>query len=238
MSLAPTDNSLDAPTLAMAGAHLTLPETHAGELVVDLAISAGELAIIAASDIHHADQIIDVICGLQMPRSGSVRFQGRDWRNVPNDHANARRGRIGSALGEGAWLPYLSMPDNILLPRLFHTQVPRDELLREAVHLAQQLGLLGLPAGLPAQCSTAERRCAALIRAFLGTPDLVLVGPWAGDLADAALGRLINTMRQAREAGSAIVWFVPEDRRELDVVLLDCRRYTLLGNRLVEDGAA
>jgi ABC-type transporter Mla maintaining outer membrane lipid asymmetry ATPase subunit MlaF len=122
----------------MAGAHLTLPETHAGELVVDLAISAGELAIIAASDIHHADQIVDVICGLQMPRSGSVRFQGRDWRNVPNDHANARRGRIGSALGEGAWLPYLSMPDNILLPRLFHTQVPRDELLSEAVQLAQQ----------------------------------------------------------------------------------------------------
>ena len=238
MSIALADSPFDVPTLAMRDLRLTLPDMRTGELIINLAVSAGDLAIVATSDIHHVDLTIDAACGLQTPRSGTVHFQGRDWQNAPPDHVNARRGRIGTAQGEGAWLPYLPMPDNILLPALFHTKLTREALFGDAIHLAEHLGLLGLPAGLPTQCSTFERRRAALIRAFLGTPDLILISPWAGDFARGALGHFINTMRHAREAGSAIVWFVPEEQRELDVVLLDCRRYTLLGNRLVEDTAA
>lgn len=238
MSLAPADSPFDAPTLTMRDVRLPLPDTRAGELIVDMAVLAGELAIVETNDAHHVDLIIDAACGLHPPRTGTVHFQGRDWLGVPQDHANARRGRIGNAQGEGTWLSYLPMPDNILLPCLFHTRRTRKELFEEAMHLAENLGLLGLPTGLPTQCSTFERRRAALIRAFLGTPDLILIGPWAGDFNGGALGQLINTMRRARDAGSAVIWFVPEEQRELDVVLPDCWRYTLRGNRLIEDKAA
>ncbi|HEY4134306.1 MAG TPA: organic solvent ABC transporter ATP-binding protein [Alphaproteobacteria bacterium] len=223
------------PTLWLADVRLPIPDLQSGELTVDLAIPAGELAVVAVNETQHAQLIADAACGLRPPRQGSVLFQGQDWIGSPPDYANARRGRIGCALDDTAWLSYVPLASNILLPTLYHTRLPRQDVLRDAAQIAQRLGFLGLPMGYPDDYAEADLRRASLVRAFLGKPDLVLVASRLADFAPGNLGRLLNAMRQARDDGAAILWFVPDDAPTGAAALPDCRRYIILDNRLVEE---
>jgi phospholipid/cholesterol/gamma-HCH transport system ATP-binding protein len=229
------DTIAPAATLEMTDVRLSMADLHSGELTLDLSLAAGELAVVSLDDVQQALMIADTVCGLHQPRHGSVHFQGQVWTDSPPDYANARRGRIGCMLDDTAWLPYVTLTDNILLPMLYHTRQPRDEVLREAARLARQLGFIGLPMGYPDDYGEGELRRAAFVRAFLGRPDLVLIRSQPADFAPDRLGLLLNTVRQARDGGTAILWFVPNGAFDSQAAPSDCRRYVIADNRLVED---
>ena len=71
--------------LRFDGVRLSLPDQPGGGVAVDLALNAGELALVQAGDEQHEQALADVACGLVAPERGAVRFLGRAWSELPAD---------------------------------------------------------------------------------------------------------------------------------------------------------
>ena len=221
------------PVLELEDVWLPLPDQQELGVGVDLTLGAGDLVLVQPEDEQHEDLLADVACGLVTPARGTARFLGRDWSEVPPDQANALRGRIGQVLRRGAWIPHLSLLDNLLLPQLYHTRRPYGEIRAEAARWAAWFGLTGLPTGRPADVPSAILERAACVRAFLGAPSLIIVESLPGGLADGFLTPLVNAMRMARDRNAAVLWFARDTAIYEDRSLPATGRLRLLGDALV-----
>jgi phospholipid/cholesterol/gamma-HCH transport system ATP-binding protein len=220
------------PVLQLDHVWLPLPDQHEVGVAVDVTLRAGDLVLVQPGDEQHEQLLADVACGLVPPERGTVRFLGRAWPEVPPDQANALRGRIGHVLRRGAWIPHLSLLDNLLLPQLYHTRRPYAEIRAEATRWAAWFGLAGLPTGQPGDVPSAILPRAACVRAFLGAPSLIVVGTLPGGLGDGLLVPLVNALRVARDRGAAVLWFVEDDDLYEDRSLPATARLRLLGDAL------
>jgi phospholipid/cholesterol/gamma-HCH transport system ATP-binding protein len=171
-----------------------------------LTLAHGAFELIDAGDEGQAAALSDLCSGLIEPMEGVVRFLGHDWKSLPHDYANALRGRIGRDFADEAWVPHLSLIENILLQQHHHTRRAEREMLAEASVLARAFGLPGIPVSRPEDVSPFDRARAALVRAFVGDPVLILLeNPLQGRYVD-LLEPLVNVIARARRRGAAVLW--------------------------------
>lgn len=174
----------------------------------DLRLAAGELVMVDAPDAGRASAFADLCSGLAPLAAGSVRFLGADWGREKPGRAAEMRGRIGRVFGGGrGWVPYHSVAENVLLPRLHHTRASEDDLRERAARLAVLFGLPGLPLGLPREQAAGDLARCACVRAFLGEPALLLLESplLEGAVAD-LLPALLDQLAAARARGAACLW--------------------------------
>ena len=200
-----------APVLDHIGAR---PQTDSGEApaaTTDLRLMAGELALIDARRAARSAWLADLCCGLLPAVEGSVRFLGRDWSAVPNDYANALRGRIGRVFSAGSWIGFIDVAANILLPQLHHTRDDASELRARAADLCCAFGLPGLPLVRPGELAASDLARAGCVRAFLGDPMLVVLeSPVQGRFAT-LVPPLLQALAAARDRGAAAIWITRSD---------------------------
>jgi putative ABC transport system ATP-binding protein len=89
------------------------------------------------------------------------------------DLANVRRTELGYVLQSGGLLPYLSVADNILLPARLNG-LPLKNVKKDLGILADRLGIAGQLSKKPAHLSGGQRQRAAIARALIHRPRLVL----------------------------------------------------------------
>ena len=178
---------------------------------VSLRLGPGELALVRLERGVVRLPLADAAGGLAEDYVGTAAFLGRDWRSVARGEGAALRGRIGrvfdadAAHGAG-WVSHLDVDENIVLAQRHHTRRPSSEIEAEAAKLARMFGLPGLPRGRPAQTRLPDLQRAACARAFLGTPDLILLERPAQGVFPEIMPPLINAVRSARARGAAVVW--------------------------------
>jgi predicted ABC-type transport system involved in lysophospholipase L1 biosynthesis ATPase subunit len=178
---------------------------------ITLQLLPGEFALIETNDPERAAWFADLCCGFVRLAEGTVTFLGRDWTAMTHDYAAALRGRIGRVFGNVAWIEFLDMATNVLLPQLHHTRRDARELREEAAKLAVAFGLPGLPMGHPRDLSAKDRARSGCIRAFLGEPALLLLdSPLQGRFADLAVP-LLEALTSARQRGAAAIWLTGSD---------------------------
>lgn len=221
------------PVLDFDEAWLPLPGHEGMGVTIDLALRPGDLVLVQPGDEPHERALADGACGLVEPQSGAVRFRGRPWGGLPADQANAMRGRIGHLFRRGAWLPHLSLLDNVLLAQLYHTRRSYAELCDEAARLAHGFGLPGVPTSRPGEIAPADLQRAACVRAFLGAPSLIVLESPSDGLVPGLLAPLINAMRTARDRDAAVLWFVQDPDLFHDATLPASRRVRLQGAAMV-----
>jgi phospholipid/cholesterol/gamma-HCH transport system ATP-binding protein len=171
-----------------------------------LLLERGSLELLDAGDYARAAAFADLCSGLIEPAAGTVRFLGHEWQAMPNDYANAMRGRIGRTFASEGWLPRLSLLDNILLQQRHHTRRAESEILAETSDLARAFGLPGIPVSRPEDVAPIDRVRASLVRAFVGSPALVLLEhPLQGRFVE-LLEPLVNVVGRARRGGAAVLW--------------------------------
>lgn len=174
-------------------------------LRLDLAVAPRQAVLIKLDRERSIELMADACCGLVQPVEGDARFLGRRWSEAGADEANALRGGIGRVFSRGGWVSYLSLAENVLIQQLHHTWRPSAELREEASNMAQQFGLPGLPVGRPDSLSTEDLQRAALVRAFLGQPKLVVLEGPVRENVD-LLSPLATAIMRAQEQGAAVVW--------------------------------
>jgi phospholipid/cholesterol/gamma-HCH transport system ATP-binding protein len=178
---------------------------------IDLRLAPGEFALIDARHSVRPTWLADICCGLLPLASGSACFLGHDWSGLPVDYAAALRGRIGRVFLSGAWIGFIDVATNILLPQLHHTRTSAEALTEQATALSCTFGLPGLPLVRPSDLTASDLARAACVRAFLGEPELVLLeSPVQGRFAT-LIPPLLNALASARDRGAAAIWFTRSD---------------------------
>ncbi|MBW2434246.1 MAG: ATP-binding cassette domain-containing protein [Deltaproteobacteria bacterium] len=208
------------------------PVTQADE--VNLSACAGDLILIRMARLEQTIGLADACAGIIQPRSGAVRFLGRNWPELPPDQAHALRGRIGRVFKTGNWINHLSVMDNVLLSQRHHTRRSVRRLRDEAGELSQQFGLPGLPLNMPGDLTAADLQRAACVRAFLGRPLLILLEePTAGIFVE-IISALMHAVRDARDRGAAVIWLTQKGLIWHDQTLPATQRYRLIAGKLME----
>ncbi len=172
----------------------------------NMVLSSGELALVRVIQPEHVSVFANICCGLLQPRRGSVRFLGHDWASAGRERANVLRSAIGRVFREGNWLEFLSVMDNVQLPRRHHEGTPDSELQDEAAALAEHFGLPGVPKSYPKDTSPLDLKRAACVRAFLGRPALVVLEEPTAGLYPDLLDPLVIAIRSVRNRGGAALW--------------------------------
>lgn len=205
-----------SPVLDIAGARARREEETPIEGPVRLALAPGDLALVRAADQAMARALAELCAGLPALAEGHVRLFGAELAALPRREAEALRGRIGLAPGEGGWLPHLPMAENMMLAPLHHGEADRAALMRRADELARHFGLDGVPEASPHELSRLDLARAACARAFLSRPELLLLeSPLDAEAADALVGPLRALLEPALAAGVAAIW-VTRSRRAWD----------------------
>lgn len=176
------------------------------DALLTFTLSPGDLVLVDARDLTLASGLADLCCGLGSVEAGTIHFLERDWALQSREQADALRGRIGRVLAAPAWLPFLDATENILLGQTYHTRRALPDLRAEATALAREFGLPGLPVGPIGQLTPDDLARAGFVRAFLGSPRLVLLeSPIQGYYTD-LMPVLLNRLADLRDSGAAAVW--------------------------------
>ena len=169
-------------------------------------LAAGNLVMAFMEKEQTRSLLADVAEGLVAPAQGVVTFLGEDWQAMTPDRTAQQRGRIGRVFEGESWLSDLDVDQDIILAERHHTRRVRKDIEAEAIQLCQDFGLPEMPRGRSSGVRWQDLQKAACVRAFLGTPVLILLeNPTSGLSAD-ILVPLLKIVHSARQRGAAVFW--------------------------------
>jgi phospholipid/cholesterol/gamma-HCH transport system ATP-binding protein len=222
--------------LEFAGARLALaPDQDARERTgppMNMALAPGSLTLIDPQGSARAVALADACAGLLAPITGQVRFLGQDWAELPQAQAAELRGRIGRGFSGFFWLPHLSVQHNLTLAARHHARAGTTALDEQAHALAVGFGLPGVPTSLPAATEPSDLARAALVGAFLGRPELVVLEEPRRGLPPDITAPLVRAIRAARDRGAAVLWLTTGGALG-EPLLPATQRFRLAGGRLI-----
>jgi putative ABC transport system ATP-binding protein len=173
---------------------------------VSLEAPAGQVTAVVGPAGSGKTSLLHLLAGLDRPASGAVTLDGRALRGLDDvELTRLRRDRIGLLLPSASVLPTITVRENVALPLLIARR-PHDP---DAVgRLLERVGLADRGDETPGSLTAAERQRAALARALVGGPSVLLADEPAGDLDPAEGARLLMLLREiAHEDGIAVVLF-------------------------------
>jgi phospholipid/cholesterol/gamma-HCH transport system ATP-binding protein len=217
-----TSASATTPLLEFrAASYATSAEEGKVSLNLRLQVMPRQLVVARFDHSPSLQLFASACCGLAVPSQGEARFLDRDWGHINEREVSALRGMIGQTFETTGWLETLSVADNILIQQAYHTDRPDVDLRREAAGLAHHFGLPGLPTVAPSDVSAGDLQRAGLVRAFLGSPELVILQEPMRH-APQLLAPLLAAITRAQQRAAAVLWLTLEStpprslRREAD----------------------
>ncbi len=194
---------------------------------VTLTLAAGESVAIMGPSGSGKSTLLHVLGTLDRPTTGRVELDGTDPFALPEAGlAGFRNASIGFVFQDHHLLPQCTVLENVLIPTLVGK--PADDATRDrAGHLLDRVGLTGRLDHRPAELSGGERQRAAVARALIRQPKLVL--------ADEPTGNLDR--RNAQLVGELLLELHREQRTILVVVTHSLDLAKLFPRRLdMDDG--
>lgn len=167
---------------------------------VSLSIADGEMLTIVGPSGAGKTTLLQIIGSLERPDSGSVIFDGEDITRLKDSRLAAFRNRnMGFVFQFHQLLPEFTLEENVALPALIGGTA-RGEAIAHARKLLNDFGLSSRLDHRPAQLSGGERQRAAVARALINDPKVILADEPTGSLDShnrTELYRLFFDLRQA-----------------------------------------
>jgi ABC-type lipoprotein export system ATPase subunit len=170
----------------------------------DLTVREGRMHCVAGRSGSGKTSVLRVAAGLVRPSAGRVEWDGSELDGLSDDAVTAlRRDHVGYLDQGGSLIPGLTVIENILLPAVPTRKV--KDLGPHAGLLLEELGLAGLGNARPADLSGGQRQRAALARALLCSPRLLIVDEPTASLDRASADEVIALLMAQRDAGMAVL---------------------------------
>ena len=176
--------------------------------VPELHVTPGEAVALIGPSGSGKTTLLHLVAGIQQPDSGHIRVGGVEIPALSEGERRAFRvGRIGLVFQEFELLDYLSVRDNILLPYRIHESLGLSPEVRDrAEALARGLGIADKLDRLPECLSQGERQRAAVCRALVTAPPLLLADEPTGSLDPSNKDRVMDALlRIVSESGTTVL---------------------------------
>ena len=172
---------------------------------VSFEVDAGEFTAIMGASGSGKTTLLNIIASLDKPTAGEVLLEGRSFRDIPDKELSAfRRDNLGFVFQDFNLLDTFSLRDNILLP-LVLGRVPLEEMERRLAPLAERLNISALLRKYPYEVSGGEKQRAAVARAIITGPKLLLADEPTGALDSKASQNLLEIFRDLHRQGQTLL---------------------------------
>jgi ABC-type lipoprotein export system ATPase subunit len=222
-----------APVVELAGVWRTYgvdPPVHALR-DVDLRIAAGEWLAIVGPSGSGKSTLLNVIGLLDRPTSGTYRLLGTDVEGF-DDRARAglRSRYVGFVFQAFHLLPHRSVIENVMLAELYRGESREGRRERAAAAL-DRVGMSPRADFLPSRLSGGERQRAAIARALVGEPSLLLCDEPTGNLDSASSDAVLGLFDLLHADGLTLAVITHDDH----VAGFAKRRVGMVDGRLAEE---
>ena len=225
-----------APVIRLAhlGKHY---ETRAGPVPVlkdvNLDIGPAEFVAIMGPSGSGKSTLMSILGCLDAPSDGTYVLEGRDVGALSRDQLADLRNRVIGFVFQGFnLLPRATTLDNVALP-LVYAGVGKSERLATARQMLERVGLGPYTASFPDQISGGQQQRAAIARALINRPRLILADEPTGNLDTRTSQEIMGLLRQLNADGGITVVLVTHDP---DIAAHAMRLVHLVDGQVAEDG--
>jgi ABC-type lipoprotein export system ATPase subunit len=179
---------------------------------VTLSVKAGEFVALLGSSGSGKSSVLNLIAGLDRPTSGSVIVQQRDLAQLTRKElARYRLHTVGMVFQSFNLIASMTLAENVELPMRFAEveRGQRDSLAREAL---TRVGLQRRMNHRPSELSGGEQQRAALARALINQPQLLLADEPTGNLDSRTGTEIMNMVREFNQQLGMTVVMVTHER--------------------------
>ncbi len=172
---------------------------------VNFSVEEGEYVAIMGESGSGKTTLLNILASLDRPTAGSVMLDHMDLTKIKDASAAAfRRDNLGFVFQEFNLLDTFTVEDNILLP-LVLAGIPYRAMQQRLKPIAQTLGITELLAKYPYEISGGQKQRAAVARAVITEPKLILADEPTGALDSKSSDELLALFSDLNHRGQTIL---------------------------------
>lgn len=172
---------------------------------VSFTVDEGEYVAIMGESGSGKTTLLNILAALDRPTSGTVLLDGKDISAIrENQLAAFRRNQLGFVFQDFNLLDTFSLKDNILLPLVLQGMNWR-EMEANLLPIANQLRIANLLEKYPYEVSGGQKQRAAVCRALITHPRLILADEPTGALDSRATDALLDVFQQINQTGQTLL---------------------------------
>ena len=172
---------------------------------VSFTVDEGEYVAIMGESGSGKTTLLNILAALDRPTSGTVLLDGKDISAIRESQLAAfRRDRLGFVFQDFNLLDTFSLKDNILLPLVLQGMNWR-EMEANLLPIANQLRIANLLEKYPYEVSGGQKQRAAVCRALITHPRLILADEPTGALDSRATDALLDVFQQINQTGQTLL---------------------------------
>ena len=168
-------------------------------------VEEGEYVAIMGESGSGKTTLLNILAALDKPTGGLVKLDGQELGKIRESEVAAfRRDHLGFVFQDFNLLDTFSLEDNIYLPLVLSGKQP-SEMKQRLVPLAAQLGIAHLLKKYPYEVSGGQKQRAAVARALITNPRLILADEPTGALDSKATDELLRLFGDINAQGQTIL---------------------------------
>jgi len=172
---------------------------------VSFRVEEGEYVAIMGESGSGKTTLLNILAALDRPTSGSVILDGKDLSMIKESQvAEFRRDNLGFVFQEFNLLDTFTLEDNIFLPLVLAGR-SYQEMNARLQPVASQLGITELLKKYPYEISGGQKQRAAVARALITNPKLILADEPTGALDSRATDELLRLFAKINRAGQTVL---------------------------------
>lgn len=198
---------------------------------VSLGIERGKFIGIVGPSGSGKSTLLNIMGGLDNPTSGDVVIGGKDISRMGNEELTVfRRRHIGFVFQDYNLIPVLSVIENITFPLSLDRRKPDERFLAAVLKF---LGISSKAHSLPGQLSGGQQQRAAIARALVAKPDIILADEPTGNLDSANSAEVVQLLcAGCQKLGQTIVMITHDEKIAAsadEVIRIDDGRVAMMG---------
>ncbi|HZN52662.1 MAG TPA: ATP-binding cassette domain-containing protein [Methylomirabilota bacterium] len=198
---------------------------------ISFRINKGEFVVLTGPSGAGKTTLLRLLYRDDIPSEGDVEVLGASLVSMGRSQVAALRRSIGVVFQDSKLLPVRTVYENVaFVLRVLGT--PRREITARAFDALRVVGLSSRAQAYPAQLSQGEAQRAALARAIVRRPPLLLADEPTGNLDESMAAEIVGVLKDIGAGGTTIVLATHQARL---AAALRRRTFTLEGGRVVKD---